>query len=255
MLRYLLLACIFLGSVLRISAVAQTTHKETALQKPVEHIAVQIVRQSPQQVTYQVVNQYNQPLTSYTVGIDFTYADGTSSRTEVSGEWARHPIAAGASFEQTYPLDGDRLHGPATNVSIVPLVAIYADGTAEATDRATLHRIADHRVMVRKAHEIIVDAVQQALNDPHPSAKALAAVKAAVAQSDAETAGPGHKVIVVGQTPIQPDEGLLNDAAKYLEGMQRVSDERKELSKYLATEQEKLSQPREFANVRVGGVQ
>ena len=239
-----------------IPAIAQMTHEETIVPTQVKHITVLVIRQTDRQVTYRVVNEYDQPLTSYTIGIDFTYGDGTTSRAEVSGEWTRHRIAPGASFEQTYPLDGDQLHGVATSVSIVPLVAIYGDGTAEATDQAKFHRIADHRVMVQKAHEIIVAAVQEALNDPHPSAKALSAVRAAIAQSEGASANTkGHKVIVVGKTPIQPDEGLLKDTVKYLEGMQNNSDERAELSKYLGTEQEKLNQARGFAQVHVGGVQ
>jgi hypothetical protein len=251
-MRHLAIICALFASI---PAIAQMAHEETIVPTQVKHLKVLVIRQTDRQVTYRVVNEYDQPLTSYTVGIDFTYGDGTTNRAEVSGEWTRHPIDPGASFEQSYPLDGNRLHGLATSVSIVPLVAIYGDGTAEATDEATLHRIADHRVMVQKAHEVIVAAVQQALNDAHPSAKALAAVKAAIAQSDAATAGPGHKIIVVGKTPIQPDEGLLKDAVKYLEGVQGNSDERGELSKYLATEQEKLNQARGFAQVHVGGVQ
>ena len=238
-----------------IPAIAQMTHEETIVPTQVKHITVLVIRQADRQVTYRVVNEYDQPLTSYTIGIDSTYGDGTTSRAEVSGEWTRHPIAPGGSFEQTYPLDGNQIHGLATGVSILPLVAIYGDGTVEATDHATVHRIADHHVMVQKAHEVIVAAVQQALNDAHPSAKALAAVKAAIAQSDAATAGSGHKIVVVGKTPIQPDEGLLKDAVKYLKGVRGNSDERGELSKYLATEQEKLNQARGFAQVRVGRVQ
>ena len=174
----------------------------------VKHVTVQIVSQTDKEITYRIVNESSQPLTSYTVGIDLTYFDGAVIRSEVSGEFSPSgPIAPGAVFEQLYPLGGS-MHGKVSKVDLVPLVAIYQDGTAEAENPAVFHRIADHRVMVQKAHEISVSAVQQALSDPtdgHPSAKALALVKAAIAQSDAESAGPGHKIIIAGKTPIQPD--------------------------------------------------
>ena len=108
--------------------------------------------------------------------------------------------------------------------------------------------------MVQKAHEISVSAVQQALSDPtdgHPSAKALALVKAAIAQSDAESAGPGHKIIIAGKTPIQPDGSLLKDTVAYLEGLKGSPNERDELTKYLASEEGKVNQSRSFAQVRL----
>jgi hypothetical protein len=225
----------------------------------VKHVTVQSLRQTDQKVTYRVVNESSQPLTSYTVAVDLTYIDGVVIRAEVSGEFgpSGHPIAAGASFEQVYPLDGS-MHGKVLKVDLVPLVAIYGDGTAEAQDSAVFHRIADHRVMVEKAKTILVDATRQALSDQtdqHPSVRALVLVKAAIERSDAETAGPGHKIIVLGKTPIQPDEGLLKDAVAYLEGLKRSPNEREALSSYLAREQRQLDGYRSFANVRLGDVQ
>lgn len=225
----------------------------------VRHVTVQSLRQTDKQVTYRVVNESSQPLTSYTVGIDLTYADGTVIRAEVSGEFgpSGHPIAPGSAFEQVYPLGGS-MHGKVSKVDLVPLVAIYGDGAAEAQDAAVFHRIADHRVMVEKAKAILADAVQQAVSDQadaHPGTKASALVKAAIERSDAETAGPGHKVIIVGKTPIQPDRSLLEDAVKYLEGLKGNPNEREELTKYLATEQRELNEYRSFSKVRLGGAQ
>jgi hypothetical protein len=222
----------------------------------VEHITVQSLRQTDKEVTYQVVNESSQPLTSYTIGVDLTYGDGTVIRAEVSGEFgpSGHPIAPGATFKQVYPLDGS-MHGKVSKVDLVPLVAIYGDGTAEAQDSAVFHRIADHRVMVEKAKTILVDAARQALGDQtdqHPSGKALASVKAAIERSDAETAGPGHKIIIVGKTPIQPDQGLLKGAVTYLEGLKGNLNEREELTNYLAREQRELDEYRSFAKVRPG---
>jgi hypothetical protein len=224
----------------------------------VKHVAVQSVRQTEKEVTYQVVNESSQPVTSYTVGVDLTYGDGAVIRAEVSGEFgpSGHPIARGAAFEQVYPLGGS-MHGKVLKVDLVPLVAIYSDGTAEAQDSAVFHRIADHRVMVEKAKMILVDAARQALGDEterHPSATALALVRAAIDRSDAETAGPAHKIIVVGKTPIQPDESLLKDAATYLEGLKQSPNEREELTSYLASEQRELEECRSSAGVRLGGV-
>lgn len=223
----------------------------------VKHVTVQIVSQTDKEVTYQIVNESRQPLTSYTVGIDLTYFDGAVIRSEVSGEFSPPgpPIAPGTAFEQRYPLGGS-MHGKVSKVDLVPLVAIYQDGTAEAENPTVFHRIADHRVMVQKAHEISVGAIQQALSDPtdgHPSVKALALVKAAIAQSEAETAGPGHKIIIAGKTPIQPDELLLKDTVRYLEGLTESPNEREGLTQYLASEEGKLNQSRSFAQVRLGG--
>lgn len=225
----------------------------------VKHVTVQVLRQSDSEIAYRVVNESSQPLTSYTVGIDLTYVDGAAVRSEVSGEFAPsgHPIAPGAAFEQVYPLGGS-IHGKVSKVDLVPLVAIYGDGSAEAQNSAVFHRIADHRVMVQKAHEISAGAIQQALSDEtdeHPSARALALVKAALDKSDSETAGPGHKRIIVGKTPMQPDEGLLRDAIAYLERLKGSPNEREKLTSYLATEQRKLDQSRSFAQVRLGGAQ
>lgn len=225
----------------------------------VKHISLQTLRQTDNEVTYRIVNESSQPLTSYTIGIDLTHVDGVVIRSEVSGEFgpAGHPLAPGAAFEQVYPLTGS-MHGKVSKVDLAPLVAIYGDGSAEAQDSAVFHKIADHRVMVQKAHEISVGALQQALSDPtdeHPSDKALALVKAALDKSDAETAGPGHKVITIGKTPMQPDEGLLRDAIRYLEGLKGSPNEREGLTSYLATEQRKLNESRSFAQVRLGGAQ
>ena len=83
----------------------------------VKHVTVQIVSQTDKEITYRIVNESSQPLTSYTVGIDLTYFDGAVIRSEVSGEFSPSgPIAPGAVFEQLYPLGGS-MHGKVSTLT------------------------------------------------------------------------------------------------------------------------------------------
>jgi hypothetical protein len=220
----------------------------------VKQVTAQLVSQTDKAITYRITNESRQAMAAYTLGIDIVYADGHTAHSEQSEDFGptREGIAAGVAREATLGYGTSPAHGRIVQVTLTPLVAIYHDGSAEAQDAAVFHRIADHRVMVAKALEEITSAIQQALSDrtdEHPSIKAATLIEADIKTSDAETAGPkGTKRMVAGKTPIQPDESFLTDAVKRLQQLRTSPDEREELTKYLASKQEKLH---EYAAVPV----
>jgi hypothetical protein len=228
------------------------------------HMTVMVTGWRGPDIIYRITNNANQPLTAYTIRIERIYDDGEPVINEYSvGFGPSEPgILPGESYEGTTRLDlSNGEHGGIVKYTVIPLVAIYKNGTAEATDLAAFHRIADVRVRTLKALEVSVGAIQQALSDgsADPAAKAALLIQEQIKQIQSTYGPGGHKVLIEG-APIQPNEHDLKDVVTNLNqagrrAAQENMSERQYFEKYLSDLETKLNAYREYANVHLGGVQ
>jgi hypothetical protein len=145
--------------------------------------------------TLRILNTSQKEITAFSLDMVVEYPDGTLSDSGTSG-WGCEMVDAiaegvggiqpGASFDQEFP----GYPGP---IKATVIMVVYSDGTADVQDDRLLQEIVGGRkgtlLAMRKANEIMTAALNDAA-DLHPSAMALAQVKALITPAALEKLPP-----------------------------------------------------------------
>lgn len=145
------------------------------------------------QVTLEIVNRSHKDVTGYTIRIQDTFADGHVDWHELTAEYVgleRFMQEMKGSPNEALRREryGDGLFHPGevreefTNMQPGSMgfhadvvVAAYADGTVEATNKDALRRLADHRKAALESMQLANDIIQTALGDPNDANPAATA--------------------------------------------------------------------------------